>query len=333
MCNYNIFDGFSILRSSQPAQPETFSPNFYGCERGIKKWEKPIAYWEERPTPRHLTNNSIKKFEATTSNSPSCFAIPTRSFLNADRRDLLWWTCQKRVRIWLLQQLDGWLTWTYIYTLNYTTQSPFYRLNRGSIQWRTLAIVSRHKREAKQNRKITPVTTTTTSLIRLVGNCFTCWALWLWNFFSFHFVFPFVNCLRACVCLTWLYDNMMETTRSEIEKKLCPGSARGGGGFHVCVRVRVSLLEAEPAEIVGPGAPFEKWKRFCHFSFFLLFNCSPLTTIVPFSQCSAVVLSACVFSSLPTNLRILPTNRDGTIRKLMEIGQSCDPIQLNSTTR
>lgn len=70
MCNYNIFDGFSILRSSQPAQPETFSPNFYGCERGIKKWEKPIAYWEERPTPRHLTNNSIKKFEATTSNSP-----------------------------------------------------------------------------------------------------------------------------------------------------------------------------------------------------------------------------------------------------------------------
>lgn len=147
-----------------------------------------------------------------------------------------------------------------------------------------------------------------TSLIWLVGNCFTCWALWLWNFFSFHFVFPFLNCLRVCVCLTWLYDNMMETTRSEREKKFCPGSARGGRGFHVCVRV--SLLEAEPAEIVEPGAPFEKWKRFCHFSFFLLFNCSPLTTIVPFSQCSAVVLSACVFSSLFTNLRILPTNRD-----------------------
>jgi hypothetical protein len=36
MCNYNIFDGFSILRSSQPAQPETFSLNFYGCERGKK---------------------------------------------------------------------------------------------------------------------------------------------------------------------------------------------------------------------------------------------------------------------------------------------------------
>lgn len=50
---------------------------------------------------------------------------------------------------------------------------------------------------------------------------------------------------------------MMETTRSEREKKFGPGSARsGGGGFHVCVRV--SLLEAEPAEIVGPGAPFEK---------------------------------------------------------------------------
>jgi hypothetical protein len=64
--------------------------------------ERNQSRFEERPTPRHLTNNSIKKFEATTSNSPSCFAIPTRSFLNADRRDLLWWTCQKRVRIWLL---------------------------------------------------------------------------------------------------------------------------------------------------------------------------------------------------------------------------------------
>lgn len=223
MCNYNIFDGFSILRSSQPAQPETFSPNFYGCERGIKKWEKPIAYWEERPTPRHLTNNSIKKFEATTSNSPSCFAIPTRSFLNADRRDLLWWTCQKRVRIWLLQQLDGWLTWTYIYTLNYTTQSPFYRLNRGSIQWRTLAIVSRHKREAKQNRKITPVI--------LCQFDSTCWKLFhllgLVTLKFFHFISCFllsIVCVRVCVwrdCMTtWWRRHAVKEKRNFVQARL-----------------------------------------------------------------------------------------------------------------
>jgi hypothetical protein len=90
------------LRSSQPAQPETFSPNFYGCERGIKKWEKPIAFWGEAH-PATLDEQFNKEvWSDDLEFPPSCFAIPTRSFLNADRRDLLWWTCQKRVRIWLL---------------------------------------------------------------------------------------------------------------------------------------------------------------------------------------------------------------------------------------
>jgi hypothetical protein len=107
--------------ASQPS-PKPFHWIFMGVSAA--RSERNQSRFEERPTPRHLTNNSIKKFEATTSNSPSCFAIPTRSFLNADRRDLLWWTCQKRVRIWLLQQLrltD--LDLLYLYTELYNTIS------------------------------------------------------------------------------------------------------------------------------------------------------------------------------------------------------------------
>jgi hypothetical protein len=83
----------------------------------------------------------------------------------------------------------------------------------------------------------------------------------------------------------------METTRSEREKKFCPGSARGGRGFHVCVRV--SLLEAEPAEIVEPGAPFEKWKRFFVISSFQFLSPHDYSSL--FSMLSSSSICLCIF--------------------------------------
>jgi hypothetical protein len=58
----------------------------------------------------------------------------------------------------------------------------------------------------------------------------------------------------VCVRLTWLYDNMTETTCSEREKKFFSFST--SWGFNVCVRV--SLLEAEAESEIVQNA-------FCHF--------------------------------------------------------------------
>lgn len=100
------------------------------------------------------------------------------------------------------------------------------------------------------------------------------------KFYFIFFFFLFCSFCTLSVCLTWLYDNMMETTCSEREKKFF-----SGGGFmfvFVCRCWRLSGRDSRPLH------SNQTFLSFFPFDLILpLFNFSPLSgESVPFSSSS-----------------------------------------------